>query len=275
MLFPPFYLPARYFPPAYLAAMLPVSAGTPGPALPPSFFPGGYFAPGYFGAAASSAPVLPVLLSLSVSVNYTPNPSTSALQIVETGQVFGPYPDSVSANGDGTFALTIGLTALPAGLLPGLVSVQPGDVIGGVFIPAAGVGPIAGTLALADAPAPAAAPDVDFTLGAGVFSIAGQTTTAEAGSAGFLHFPVSATLDADGSVYDPMGAAVQIALTDGVDPLPSDFLPAEWQTRTACPGAGLYAVLSLAGLPLPRGRYTGYVQTAGYLLRAPGYITFE
>ena len=131
-------------------------------------------------------------------------------------------------------------------------------------------------------PAPAA--DVDFTLGAGVFSIAGQTTTAEAGSAGFLHFPVSATRDADGSVYDPMGAAVQIALTDGVDPLPSDFLPAAWQTRTACPGAGLYAVLSLAnlyavlaltGLPLPRGRYTGYVQTAGYLLRAPGDITFE
>ena len=226
------------------------------------------------GGSTEAVDAASAAFSLSVTVSYAPSPLTSALQVTETGQVFGPYPDSVSPNGDGTYSLSVGLASLPQGLAAGPVSVQPGDILGGAFVPAPGVGPIFGTLSAATAPA-SGLPDVDFSVGTGVLSIAGQTTTAEAGSAGLLHFPVSATLDADGSVYDPVGAAVQIALTDGVDPLPSDFLPAAWQTRTACPGAGLYAVLSLTGLPLPRGRYTGYVQTAGYLLRAPGYITFE
>ena len=96
------------------------------------------------------APPLPVLATIAIPVTYTPNPLTAALDITEAGVDEGAYPCAVSGpNPDGSYTLTASLTSIPAGLVPGDVSVQPGDIVGGVFTPNGA--PNLGTLSMAGA----------------------------------------------------------------------------------------------------------------------------
>ncbi len=106
------------------------------------------------------APPLPVLATITIPVFYAPSPATAALLITEGGASDGPYPAAVSGPAaDGvTFALTASLTSLPAGLGPGGAAVQAGDLVNGVFVPAAvngvAVPPAGGMLALSGGAAP-------------------------------------------------------------------------------------------------------------------------
>ena len=102
-----------------------------------------------------SAPPLPVLATIAIPVTYAPNPQSAALDITEAGVDEGAYPCVVTGPAaDGiTYTLTASLTSIPAGLTPGPVSVQVGDIVDGVFVPAqvngVAVPPSLGTLSMA------------------------------------------------------------------------------------------------------------------------------
>ncbi len=152
--------------------------------------------------------------ALDASGNFTPG-----------GTVYGPYLAAVTVK-NGQYGLTV-MTSDP---VSGLVSIQPGDLSGGVFT-AIGL-PMLGTLATA----PAQLPDIAWIIGppqANVFDPGSSTLTA--GSSGFIHIPVNAASSADGSSYDPTELPVAIAVTPGTA-TPTDFQGGDWLTITIPPG---------------------------------------
>ncbi len=211
------------------------------------------------GGSTEAVDAASAAFSLSVTVSYAPSPQTSALAVTETGQVFGPYPGSVSPNGDGTYSLSVGLASLPQGLAAGPVSVQPGDILGGAFVPAAGIAPIAGLLQSTTAEAPPL--DLDFACGPSLTSIAENGTHLVAGSDGFLHLLLCATDSSLGAAVDLTAFPVQMAAVP-TSPLAADWLPATWLPRTAAP-AGSYATLAAGPdneLVLASGQYWLYAR---------------
>ena len=246
----------------------------------PTSFPGD----NPLAAGALSLP-LPVLATIALPVTYAPNPATAALDITEAGVDEGAYPCAVTPNPDGSFELTASLTSIPAGLTPGPVSVQVGDIVDGVFVPAVingvAVPPDTGTLSLAGTSAPL--PDLTVTPGAPQADVADAAPLA-ANSDGYVHVPMSAVSQADGSAVDLSTWAVLLAITPG-NPQPSDFQAGDWLLVTApVSAAGLYArraVSVAAGTALAAGNYRVYVQllapqSAGTLTRrCPGYLAVQ
>lgn len=224
--------------------------------------------------AAQTAPG-PMLTIGPVFVGYTPGPNAGMTitpgtldasgNFVPGAVVYGPYLAAATLVG-GSYGLTASTTdPVPSGY----ASIQPGDLILGVLAPIglALVGSI-GRTALGAA-------DLSITVGPAVFDIASQSQVAEAQTGGYLHILAQATLAADGAPYDLTNGPVVIALTQGQDPGPADWQAGVWLPRTASPGAGLYAVLPLSGLTLPKGAYWAFVQTAGYERRALGIVVFR
>ena len=224
---------------------------------------------------------LPVLANIAIPVTYVPIPATAALMITEAGMDEGAYPCAVTENPDGSFELTASLTAIPAGLTPGKVSVQVGNLVDGVFTAATingiAVPPDTGTLSLSGAGA--ILPDLTITLGAPQADVT-DASPLQAGSGGYVHVPVSAVNEADGSSVDLRTWAVLLAITRG-NPAPSDFQAGDWLVVTApLSVAGLYARLA-ASTALLTGNYRVYVQllapqAAGTLTRrCPGYLAVQ
>lgn len=89
-----------------------------------------------FVEAVDASKVLPVLATVSISVSYQPDPLTAALVLTVGLLTLPPLSAAVSGpNPDGTYTLSADLTALPPGMVAGGASVQPGDLVLGVFSP--------------------------------------------------------------------------------------------------------------------------------------------
>ena len=204
----------------------------------------GDFTPDASGAA------LPILATIALPVSYAPNPLTAALQITEAGMNEGAYPCAVSGpNLDGSFTLTASLTSIPAGLVPGAVSVQPGDIAAGVFVPNGA--PDLGTLSIFQPPAPLL--DIAWTAGPVQTDVSDPNSNRlVSGASGYLHVLITGKYNQDQSPADlsqltPAPLSLSMALVSSLsDPAPA-YQYADVLTVTAPPPlAGTYARLLIS-----------------------------
>jgi len=221
--------------------------------------------------AASAAPAgtvigpFPISYAPDANAAFTVTPGTLIGGVFLAGLVtYGPYLATA------TQALSIyNLTGTATDtLLPGEVSVQPGDLSGGVFSP---IGPaVTGTLG-GDV-----LPDVSLAAGPPLASLTNPGQPLPAGSGGYIHILVSAVLNADGSAADLTPFQVSLAITF-VGPQAADYQAGNWLVVTAPPGvAGTYArlrVSAAAGNLLTAGSYFVYVQIGDQAVCADGILT--
>ncbi len=225
-------------------------------------------------AAPASAGILigpfPVSYAPDPNAAFTVTPGTKAADgtFVSGGVTYGSYPAMATLAG-GSYNLA-GTATDP--LLPGEVSLQPGDWSGGVFSP---VGPpITGELNIAGALGGDVLPDVSITAGAPLAGFGGQRFSA--GSSGYIHVKISAVLNADGSDFDLTPYPVALAVTFA-GPQASDFQDGDWLTVTAPPDiAGDYArlrVSAAAGNLLAGVSYFVYVRIGDQVVCASEILT--